>query len=257
MLLMLVISVGMSGCSSLTTKEIDQPVVIKSMKDGKLFWKDDDYETVLLTPERRQILIKYGKKGKEDVICAEAPSDTGLKIDTLINATLKGEVPAKGSAEVGFNNQSNTANIALHNQLQAVRFMMAASHAVCNLYMNGAIQRDEYAKQIGNILHYTMEMSKGEMALFYATIANGQGASSTTNIETQGQKGQSQDKTAQGKGSTSPGTTPKAANGNSVYKFYLDQVGKGAQDSWSIIGVPDPTITGTPSQPQGDEATTP
>lgn len=267
LLLMLGTSMGMGGCSSLTTKEIDQPVVIKSMKENKWFWKKDDYETVLLTPERRQIIIKYGKKvpkldannnvvmdkenkvikvRTEDVVCAEAPSDTGLKIDTLINATLKGEVPAKGSAEAGFGNQSNTANVALHNQLQAIRFMMAASHAICNLYLNGAIDRKEYAKQIGKVLDYTMNMTQGEMALYYDSLSKGAGTAAVAKTATK-DEGTAADKATGGGGGSKGGTggtsastpAPASSNGSSLYKEYLKKLPDKTTKEWTIDGVQD------------------
>ena len=167
-----------SGCSSLATKPIDKPVVIESFKKPFWPWKHDQYESVLLTPERRQILIKY-KNGDADpdeevlpdVICSEAPSDTGLKIDTLIKTSIEGKVPEKGEGKIDFGNQSNTANVALHSKAQSIKYINAVAHAYCNMYMNGILTKKEYKESIGKFLDQSMKVLIEELPLYYQTVA--------------------------------------------------------------------------------------
>lgn len=175
------------GCSSLTTKEIDNPVVIKSLKQDKWFWEKDEYESVLLTPERRQVLIKYGNP---DTICSEAPSDTGLKIDTLINSSVAAKAPDATEGKIDFSNESNTANIALQNKMQSIKYLTEASHVACNMYMNNAINRSEYALYMHRILNVSLQLMASEMPFYYqaanqskVTLSSGKNAESTLTEE--------------------------------------------------------------------------
>jgi hypothetical protein len=223
------------GCSSLTTKEIDKPVVVQSMKDKKWFWESDRYESVLLTPERRQILIKYDDH-KNDIICSEAPTDAGLKIDTLIKASLEGEVPASGSGKATFNNQSNTANIALHNQLQTIKFMTAANHAICNLYLNGAIEKKEYARLVGEIIKQAAVMAPSEAPLFYEAISKAKTNSSRETGVVPSEPGAGGSETGKSKAAVTPTVEGRAVE-TELYRDYFRSINRINPTGFDVQGL--------------------
>ena len=208
---LLIACLGSYGCSTLTTKEIDKPVVIKSMKQTKAFWSTDQYETVLLTPERRQVLIKYGKP---DIICSEAPSDSGLKIDTLINSSVEATTPEKTSGKLDFNNQSNTTNIALHNKTQSIKYLTEASHVACNMYMNGVMNKGQYEEYMKKLLEATFSMLVLELPHFYDTLNKKNGKDNIAD---------SDDNTTDSKSTATKKDSESAASADSI-SFSNDQL---------------------------------
>jgi hypothetical protein len=139
----------LSGCSTLTSPK-EQPVI-----EDKV---GETYRTLAVTAERRIIIFGRvqpqadGQKGP--VVCAEPSPDVAESLVTSLKAIA--EVSAKkGSdeAKVGgeFSRNLATAVSNVFSRSQGVQFFRDSSYALCQAYINGLIESEDYKKALEKI----------------------------------------------------------------------------------------------------------
>ena len=153
----------MTGCSFFTPK-INDPVIEDKL--GPSFWtKRENIGTLALTPERRVVLVNFFNQR----FCAEAPSETGLDLSNVINATGSADATTQGSIALGLLIGSSSGNSVLNKRSQAVQMFLANSYYTCQMYMNGAISGEQMVEFQLKTLNQLTPVLIAELPLLYGS----------------------------------------------------------------------------------------
>ncbi len=123
----------LGGCSFFT-RPMENPVTEDKLGPSWL-GKKEKIGTLSLTPERRVVLVNFAN----DRFCAEAPTEVGLNVSSLLNATGEADIPAKGNIALGLLLAGSSENSVLNKRSQAVQLFLANSYYICQMYMNGVM----------------------------------------------------------------------------------------------------------------------
>ena len=98
------ICLALSGCS-LITPPMEQPVI----EDKVGILGHEQVGALSLTPERRTVLVNLVNSR----LCAEAPTEVGLNLSNVLNATAKADVSTKENFALGLLLGSSSNNIVV------------------------------------------------------------------------------------------------------------------------------------------------
>ncbi|WP_250657528.1 hypothetical protein [Alkalimarinus coralli] len=162
-LIILLSIVAASGCSFFTP-QINDPVIEDKL--GPSFWtKRENIGTLSLTPERRVVLVNFFNQR----FCAEAPSETGLDLSNIINATGSADASAQGNIALGLLIGSSSGNSVLNKRSQAVQMFLANSYYTCQMYMNGAISGEQMVEFQIKTMNQIIPVLMAELPLLYGS----------------------------------------------------------------------------------------
>lgn len=136
-----------TGCSFLTPPS-QLPVIEAKLNRGLV---DDSSEvgTLSVTPERRVVLAKFSTKDSKGNLvssaryCAEAPTEVGVNVDSLIKAGAE----IKGESELGnaleYISAISLGNSVLNKRSQGLQLFQNSSFFLCQMYMNESINENQ------------------------------------------------------------------------------------------------------------------
>ncbi len=160
---LLLSALTLTGCSIFTPK-MNDPVIEDKL--GPSFWtKRENIGTLALTPERRVVLVNFFNQR----FCAEAPSETGLDLSNVINATGSADATTQGSIALGLLIGSSSGNSVLNKRSQAVQMFLANSYYTCQMYMNGAISGEQMVEFQLKTLNQLTPVLIAELPLLYGS----------------------------------------------------------------------------------------
>ncbi|HDM8244107.1 hypothetical protein MO988_04930 [Vibrio vulnificus] len=160
-LLTLSVMVGLSGCSIFTPKMNDP--VIEDKLGPSLFSKRENIGTLALTPERRVVLVNFFNQR----FCAEAPSEVGLDLSNIINASGSADATTQGNIALGLLIGSSSGNSVLNKRSQSVQMFLANSYYTCQMYMNGAISGEQMVTMQLKTIEQLTPILLAELPLMY------------------------------------------------------------------------------------------
>lgn len=137
-LVLCVLILFLSGCSSYFNA---RPPVIED-KVGK--WLHETVGTLATAPDYRVVYVRLDEKAK---LCAEAPADAGAQFGSTFAASLAAPingVPLSAEAKAGL----AVAMKQLFKRSQGVQLYRDGSFALCNLFLNGAVNGDQYFHEL-------------------------------------------------------------------------------------------------------------
>ena len=152
-----------SGCSLFSPKMNDP--VIEDKLGPSLWTKRENIGTLALTPERRVVLVNFFNQR----FCAEAPTEVGLDLANVINATGSADATAQGNIALGLLIGSSSGNSVLNKRSQAVQMFLANSYYTCQMYMNGAISGEQMVQAQITTLNQLTPILLAELPLLYGT----------------------------------------------------------------------------------------
>lgn len=153
----------MTGCSLFTPKMNDP--VIEDKLGPSLWTKRENIGTLALTPERRVVLVNFFNQR----FCAEAPSETGLDLSNVINASGSADATTQGNIALGLLIGSSSGNSVLNKRSQAVQMFLANSYYTCQMYMNGAISGEQMVEFQIKTLNQLTPVLIAELPLLYGS----------------------------------------------------------------------------------------
>ena len=144
-LLVTVLLVLLSGCASYFTPR--PPIV----EDRVGVWGKEKVGTLATAPDYRVVYVLLDREAR---LCAEAPADAGAQFGATFAAALTtptgGAAPLSAEARAGL----AVAMKQLFKRSQGVQFYRDGMFALCNMYLNGALTKEEYVselKELGNL----------------------------------------------------------------------------------------------------------
>lgn len=156
--------VSLSGCASTTGTFFNRPVVEDRVGDV--------IHTVSLSADRRTVVVA-GKDNPTPKFCAEPPPDTATALKTDLDATLT----AKG-ADLGVKDKFDTSVTVLSSRNAPLDAFRTGMFALCQFYMNGAIEKGEVKGMFTQLLqtyertqNIVSESSKPQVSSAAATPA--------------------------------------------------------------------------------------
>jgi hypothetical protein len=152
-----ILASSLSGCASYFTA---RPPVIED-KVGQ--WGKETVGTLATAPDYRVVYVRLDPQAR---LCAEAPADAGAQFGSTFAAALT--APATGStppisaeARVGL----AVAMKQLFKRTQGVQLYRDGSFALCNLFLNGAIDHAQYFAELQELRKTAAELIKQEIPL--------------------------------------------------------------------------------------------
>jgi hypothetical protein len=140
-----VILVLLQGCSIFT-----QPKANPVIEDRVNNWLGAKKVGVLATtPERRVVIVKM----PENMFCAEPPADAADNVSAALTAIAEGS--AKGQVtdvQLGYAQTLATSVKQLFQRSQGVQLYRDGTFMLCNAYLNGAINPEEFLKRHEKLL---------------------------------------------------------------------------------------------------------
>ncbi|WP_069687290.1 hypothetical protein [Vibrio harveyi] len=163
---------GISGCSIFTPKMNDP--VIEDKLGPSLFSKRENIGTLALTPERRVVLVNFFNQR----FCAEAPSEVGLDLSNIINASGSADATTQGNIALGLLIGSSSGNSVLNKRTQSVQMFLANSYYTCQMYMNGAISGEQMVEIQLKTIEQLTPILLAELPLMYGAESSEQSSQS-------------------------------------------------------------------------------
>lgn len=160
-LLFIVIMVLVSGCSWFT-RPMEQPVIEDKLNSG-WFNRDSAVGTLSLTPERRVVLYNF-RNGR---LCAEGPTEVGMDLSRLFKATASLDNGKETKLGLDALSKINSTNAVLNKRSQGVQLFQAYAYFMCQMYMNEAIDKDEFNKSQSMMFEKVIPLIEKEMPLLY------------------------------------------------------------------------------------------
>jgi hypothetical protein len=154
---------AITGCSLVTPKMNDP--VIEDKLGPSLWTKRENIGTLALTPERRVVLVNFFNQR----FCAEAPSETGLDLSNIMNASGSADATTQGGIALGLLIGSSSGNSVLNKRSQAVQMFLANSYYTCQMYMNGAISGEQMVEFQIKTLNQLTPVLIAELPLLYGS----------------------------------------------------------------------------------------
>lgn len=135
----LLVLASLSGCASYFTP---RPPVIE---DKVGLWGREMVGTLSTAPDYRVVYVKLNGEAK---LCAEAPADAGAQFGSTFAAALS--APAGSSPPISLETKAGLAVAMkqLFKRSQGVQLYRDGSFALCNLYLNGSIDRNQYFAEL-------------------------------------------------------------------------------------------------------------
>ena len=161
--LIISLCVVLGGCSLFTPK-MNNPV-IEDKLGPSLFSKKENIGTLSLTPERRVVLVNFFNQR----FCAEAPSEAGLDLSIIMNASASADAATQGNIALGLLVGSSSGNSVLNKRSQAVQMFLANSYYTCQMYMNGAISGEQMVEFQLKTLNQITPVLMAELPLLYGS----------------------------------------------------------------------------------------
>jgi hypothetical protein len=138
MLLALLVLVSLAGCTSFTPR----PPVIE---DKVGLWGREAVGTLATSPDYRVVYVRLKEHAK---LCAEAPADAASQFASSFAGALSGPVAAGREISAEAKTSIAVAIKQLFKRSQGVQFYRDGTFALCNLYLNGAIEPDAYLTEL-------------------------------------------------------------------------------------------------------------
>jgi len=157
---MFVLGAALQGCAYLTPP-LEQPVIEEKL--NPTFGTPGLVGTLSLTPERRVVLVNFDTKR----FCAEAPTEVGIDLSALrkfsadLAKTDKASIGAELIAAVAAQNN------VLNRRSQGMMLLLANGYYGCQMYMNGAITKEELLKLMRASMDDAREVIKEEIKYLY------------------------------------------------------------------------------------------
>ena len=152
-----------SGCSLFTPKMNDP--VIEDKLGPSLWSKRENIGTLALTPERRVVLVNFFNQR----FCAEAPTEVGLDLANVINASGSADATTQGNIALGLLIGSSSGNSVLNKRSQVVQMFLANSYYTCQMYMSGAISGEQMVQAQITTLNQLTPILLAELPLLYGS----------------------------------------------------------------------------------------
>ena len=149
-----------SGCS-LFTRPLEKPVIEEKLNSS--IFSDADVGTLSLTPERRIVLVNFANKR----FCAEAPTEIGIDLSSLINATANVKTPEGIKAGIEAINAATSSNSILNKRTQGMQLFLANAYFLCQMYMNNAIEAEELIRLQLETLNSIGPLIENEIQFMY------------------------------------------------------------------------------------------
>lgn len=147
-------TLSLSGCASYFTP---RPPVIEDKVglQGK-----ETIGTLATAPDYRVVYVRLDEKSK---LCAEAPADAGAQFGSTFAAALA--APLGGTKEINLETKAGLAVAMkqLFKRSQGIQLYRDGSFALCNLYLNDGISKEDY-------LHELQELRKTAFTLIEKEI---------------------------------------------------------------------------------------
>jgi hypothetical protein len=153
--LIIIFFLSVSGCN------IFRPPVIQDRISKEIWpWSDAKIGTFAISPDYSMSYIRLNKETK---FCAQAPADSASQISTAISALAKVEIPE--GATVTPEVQVATANAIkqLFRRSQGIQLYRDGQFGLCNAYLNGAIDENQYYSEIIELRKIAAELAKEEV----------------------------------------------------------------------------------------------
>ena len=146
----------LSGCASYFTPR--PPVV----EDKVGLWHRETVGTLATAPDYRVVYVRLDEKAR---LCAEAPADAAGQFASTFAAALS--APLGGSKELSVEAKAGLAVAMkqLFKRSQGVQFYRDGAFALCNLYLNEAIEGPAYITELQELRKAAVELIKMEIPL--------------------------------------------------------------------------------------------
>lgn len=155
-----VLSVLMPGCA-LFTKPLERPVIEEKLNPD--WGSPATVGTLSLTPERRVVLVNF----RNNRFCAEAPTEIGVDLNSLLSARLSGGQAGAVNVDGGLNTKVSSQNMALNKRTQGIQLFLANAYFTCQMYMNGGIDERQLLEMQFQTLKIVEPLISTELSYMY------------------------------------------------------------------------------------------
>lgn len=156
----MVILVAMPGCA-LFTKPLERPVIEEKLNPA--WGSPATVGTLSLTPERRVVLVNF----RNNRFCAEAPTEIGVDLSSLLNAKLTGGQAGAVNVDGGITTTVSSQNMALNKRTQGMQLFLANAYFTCQMYMNGGIDERQLLEMQFQTLKIVEPLISAELSYMY------------------------------------------------------------------------------------------
>ena len=150
------------GCS-IFTPPLGKPVIEEKL--NKRLFSSASVGTLSLTPERRVVLVNF----RNNRFCAEAPTEIGIDLSSLLKASLGAEKKEVASATAEALSYLETHNNVLNKRTQGIQLFLANSYYTCQMYMNGGIDEGQLLRMQLETLKVVEPIIIEEIRMMYKT----------------------------------------------------------------------------------------
>jgi len=155
-----VLSVLMPGCA-LFTKPLERPVIEEKLNPD--WGSPATVGTLSLTPERRVVLVNF----RNNRFCAEAPTEIGVDLSSLLNTRLAGGQAGAVNVDAGVTTAVSSQNMALNKRTQGIQLFLANAYFTCQMYMNGGIDERQLLEMQFQTLKIVEPLISTELSYMY------------------------------------------------------------------------------------------
>lgn len=156
----------LSGCA-LLTKPSERPVIEEKLNPA--WGSPAAVGTLSLTPERRVVLVNF----RNNRFCAEAPTEIGADIASVLSAKLSGGQVDKATVDAAINSAIAMQNTVLNKRTQGMQLFLANSYFACQMYMNGGIDERQLLEMQFLTLKIVEPLILAELPYLYQGQKNG------------------------------------------------------------------------------------
>ncbi|MCE5993264.1 hypothetical protein LVV80_14660 [Pseudomonas sp. KCA11] len=157
---------SLNGCAYFTPP-LQQPVIKASLSPGVN--EKASVGTLSLTPDRRVVLVNY----EHNRFCAEAPTEVGTDLSSVMRAAAEADVPAEVKAKVGAVAALASSNAVLNRRTQGMQLFLSNSYFVCQMYMNKAINEEQLLRYQLEVFNSASKLIEAELPYMYGGVSNG------------------------------------------------------------------------------------
>ncbi len=146
---------SLSGCASFTAR----PPVTKD-RVGSSFGFGGQVGTLATAPDYRVVYVKLDENAK---LCAEAAADAGAQFAQTFAGALSAPTgsaqPLSAETKVGL----AVAMKQLFKRSQGIQLFRDGSFALCNLYLNGAVDKQQYFEEFQRLRRDAVDLIAKEI----------------------------------------------------------------------------------------------
>lgn len=154
------IALQLQGCAFFT-KPLEQPVIEEKLNPA--WMSRATVGTLSLTPERRVVLVNFSNNR----FCAEAPTEVGLDLASMLNTSLTAAQGDKAKIEAAFKQALTAQNSVLNKRTQGMQLFLANSYFTCQMYMNGGLDERQMLEMQFQTLKIVEPLISKELVLMY------------------------------------------------------------------------------------------